>query len=529
MKKHFYLLFLLLVTVVPMVFSQPSPAIIPLPASYSLAKGEFILDEKVNIIVESGLSNEGHYLRKTLFSFTKLPLSTGNSQAAKVIQLSIDPVIHTGYHLEIQPHRIDIRAKDKTAVFYGIVSLLQLIQGTDKEKGGYTLQAWSIRDQPAYEWRGLMLDESRHFFGMEKVKQILDWMAYYKLNKFHWHLTDAPGWRIEIKQYPKLSLVGGIGNHSDPFAPATYYTQQEIHEIVSYANERKIEVIPEIDMPGHATAANRAYPEFSGGGSERYPEFTFHPGKEETYAYLTNILKEVDTMFPSNLIHLGGDEVSFGNERWPNDPLVKELMGRENLKDLKDVEDYFFQRMSDSLFVRNNKVLAWDEMAGARLPQDKSIMLWWRHDKEEQLHLALENGYPTVICPRIPFYFDFVQEEFHQYGRKWAGAFSPLKSVYEFNVHQFHIKPEQQNLVLGLQANLWTETIHNENRLDYMLFPRLAAFSEAAWTLQKHRDFGGFMERLPLHLRLYQRQGIYFYHPEDENYHPEPVYRPKSE
>ncbi|MFC4873549.1 beta-N-acetylhexosaminidase [Negadavirga shengliensis] len=525
MKKYFYL-FCWMMAVAGPVFPQKTPPIIPLPHTYGLSEGEFILDENVGIIAEKGLATEGHYLQKELFRLASLTLSTGKQQDNNVIHLMIDRGVQKGYELIVQNDRIEIKAGDNTGVFYGIISLLQLIQASDKEEGVYTLQTWSIQDQPAYDWRGLMLDESRHFFGVRKVKQILDWMAYYKLNKFHWHLTDAPGWRLEIKQFPKLALVGGVGNHTDPYAPASYYTQEEIHDIVRYAEERKIEIIPEIDMPGHATAANRAYPEYSGGGSERYPEFTFHPGKEETYHYLSNILKEVDTMFPSNLIHLGGDEVSFGNERWPNDPEVKKLMAKENLKDLKAVEDYFFQRMADSLFVRGNKVLAWDEMAGASLPKDKSVMLWWRHDKEEQLHLALENGYPTVICPRIPFYFDFVQEESHQFGRKWDGAYSPLQAVYEFDVEKFNVKPEQENLILGLQANVWTETIHNENRLDYMLFPRIAALSEAAWTLPEHRGFREFMDRLPRHLELYQTQGLYFYHPTDGEFHPEPIYRP---
>ena len=314
-----------------------------------------------------------------------------------------------------------------------------------------------------------MLDESRYFFGMEKVKQLLDHMAYYKLNTFHWHLTDAPGWRIEINGFPKLATVGGIGNQSDPNAPATYNTQEQIKEIVSYASERMITVIPEIDMPGHATAANRAYPEHSGGGSEKYPDFTFHPAKETTYTYLSQILREVDVLFPSNMIHLGGDEVSFGNQMWPKDPKVLDLVKKEGLNGMKGVEDYFFERMADTLFNINNKVLAWDEMAGANLPKDKTIIFWWRHDKKEQLSLSPQNGYPTVICPRIPFYFDFLQQEDHKYGRKWAGAFAPLAAVYDFEVNYLGVKPEERSLILGIQANLWTETVDNEQRFDFLM------------------------------------------------------------
>lgn len=220
------------------------------------------------------------------------------------------------YSLKTSTKEIVISAADDEGVFNGISSLIQLVASKKVVNGSVNLPAWQIDDKPLYQWRGLMLDESRHFFGKEKVKLLLDWMAFYKLNKFHWHLTDEPGWRLEIKKYPLLTLVGGIGNHTNPNASSNYYTQEDVKEIVRYAAERKIDVIPEIDMPGHARAANRAYPEFSGGGSEKYPHFTFDPGNEGTYKYLTDIIREVDVLFPSKMIHLGGDEVSFGNQQW---------------------------------------------------------------------------------------------------------------------------------------------------------------------------------------------------------------------
>lgn len=321
-----------------------------------------------------------------------------------------------------------------------------------------------------------------------------------------------------------LTLVGGIGNHGNPHTPAQYYTQEEIKDIVSYARERKIEVIPEIDMPGHASAANRAYPEFSGGGSEKYPEFTFHPAKEATYQYLTDILKEVNALFPAQMIHLGGDEVSFGNEKWNTDPEVKALMDRQNLSNLKDVENYFFQRMADTLIQMNNKVLAWDEMANASMDPEKTLLFWWRQDRPAQLVTALKNGYPTVICPRIPFYFDFVQMDSHRFGRKWAGAFSSLESVYGFSLQSLPIQGDQAHLIQGIQANIWTETVHNEERLDFLLFPRIAALAETSWTAEPQKDYIGFLSRLKKHLPFYQKDHIYYFDPFDPEYHPEPVY-----
>ena len=510
-----------------MVNAQESPLIIPTPAEYQKGKNSFLLSDKTAInFSEDLLQEEAHYLQKELLRKRQLPLVMEKAgHGNQNISLQIIPTIKEGYQLTISETNITISSATETGIFHGIISLVQLIEQAERGPSGLTLPTWQITDRPLYDWRGFMLDESRHFFGIEKVKSLLDWMAYYKLNKFHWHLTDAPGWRIEIKKYPKLALVGGIGNQTNPFSPAQYYTQEEIKEIVQYAAERKIEVIPEIDMPGHATAANKAYPEYSGGGSEKHPEFTFHPGKEATYQYLTNILKEVNVLFPSQMIHLGGDEVSFGNQKWKTDPEVQDLMNAENLTNLKEVEDYFMKRMADSLYSLNNQLLAWDEMAEAGLPTDKSILLWWRHDKPEQLQKLLKNDIQTIICPRIPFYFDFVQQEEDRFGRKWAGTFNPLERVYNFNEADLNVPANKKHLILGIQANLWTETVTDENRLDYLTFPRIAALAESAWTAPEHKDFENFSDRLKKHLTLYKDASLYFHNPFDPKLHPEPIMR----
>ncbi|WP_315822575.1 beta-N-acetylhexosaminidase [Paraflavitalea speifideaquila] len=345
------------------------------------------------------------------------------------------------------------------------------------------------------------------------MKQLLDQLAFYKLNRFHWHLTDEPGWRIEIKKYPALALAGGQGNYSDALAPAQYYTQAEIKEVVAYAAARFITVIPEIDMPGHATAANRAYPQYSGGGSAKHPEFTFNPGKEATYQYLTDILKETDALFPSQMIHIGGDEVSFGNEKWMANPDIQQLMAKEGLKDAKGVEFYFIRRMADSLKKMGNKVLAWDEATQASLEPQQTIVFWWRQEHPQQLTTSLAKGYSVVMCPRLPFYFDFVQDSTHKVGRKWGAKklYAPLEDVYRFSVADYPVQPTQLPQVLGLQANVWTETIRTEQRLDFMTFPRLCALAETAWTQPAQKDFNSFTKRMEGHLVLFQKQGIQFY------------------
>ena len=499
--------------------AQATPPIIPLPGSYQEVTGSFLLDSKTTVYInDPSFSDEALFLQKILFDMKRLPLSIQSQPGSRSISLLKENRAGNnkeGYSLKMSPKGVTLSAGDKEGIFRGITSLLHLISASEDN----SISCWNIEDAPRYEWRGFMLDESRHFFGKEKVKQLLDWMAFYKLNRFHWHLTDEPGWRIEIKKYPLLGYIGGIGNHSDSDAAPQFYTQEEIREIVQYAAERKIVVIPEIDMPGHARAANRAYPQFSGGGSERYPEFTFDPGNEGTYQYLTDILKEVNVLFPSEMIHLGGDEVHFGNEAWNHNEGIKTLMAKHNLKDLPQVEKYFMVRMADSLFAMNNKILAWDEMADISLPSEKTLIFWWRHDQPAQLEKALEKDYKVVLCPRIPYYFDFVQDSTHAVGRRWSGDFADLKKAYSFTPEKW-VKGSRLEQVVGMQANLWTEVIATTERFEFMTFPRITALSEAAWG--QNNDYDDYLERLKLQIPLYEKEDLYFFNPFNVSQTPEP-------
>ena len=499
--------------------AQVTPPIIPLPELYQAVNASFSLSGETTVYVnDPSFSDEALFLQKALFDMKKLPVSIQSRSGSKSISLLKEDRADAdkeGYSLKMSPTGITISAAGKEGVFRGITSLLHLITASEDN----SIACWNIEDAPRYEWRGFMLDESRHFFGKQKVKQLLDWMAFYKLNRFHWHLTDEPGWRIEIKKYPLLGHIGGIGNYSDHDAAPKFYTQDEIREIVQYAVERKIEVIPEIDMPGHARAANRAYPQFSGGGSERYPEFTFDPGNEETYRYLTDILKEVDVLFPSEMIHLGGDEVHFGNEAWNHNQGIKNLMAKHKLTDLGQVEKYFMVRMADSLFAMNNKILAWDEMADISLPSEKTLIFWWRHDRPAQLEKALEKDYRVVLCPRIPFYFDFVQDSTHTVGRRWSGNFADLEKAYSFSPEKWVQGPRLQQVV-GMQANLWTEVVATTERLDFMAFPRITALSEAAWG--QNNNYADYLDRLKLQIPLFEKNNLYFFNPFNVSETPEP-------
>ena len=492
--------------------------IIPMPADYNVSDGYFEIPKKLTAVADAGHKDMvAQFVERASELGVELnyKISSKKNKPAHLI-LNLNPSASNGnaeaYHLAITPENIRIEASSEAGLFYGLQTLLQLLVDTNGAKMAGQIPCLTITDAPAQAWRGMMLDESRQFFGTQTVKQMLDWMAYYKLNKFHWHLTDTPGWRIEIKKYPKLTTVGGIGNQSNPQAPAAFYTQEEIKEIICYAADRFIEVIPEIDMPGHAAAANRAYPEYSGGGSEKYPEFTFNPGKEATYGYLTDILREVGELFPSEYIHIGGDEVHFGNHHWNNLPEVQYLMKEHNLANLQQVEYYFLNRMADSIKALNKTMIGWDEIVNAKVPKELSMVMWWRHDKPEELQKALDMGYKTVLCPRIPLYFDFVQHASHTSGRRWAGDFVTIKQTQQFNVSYASYLNNYPSQILGIQANLWSETFRNQERLFYMTFPRIAALAEAAWSKETGL-YDEFLKRLEPSLGLYKKMDVPFFNP----------------
>ena len=501
--------------------NEPGITIIPQPESVKETGGVFKFKSEPTIYCSDSMASSliSVFSGQVKDYFSIKRADRGPSDIEITIEQRENP---ERYSLQVNKRKILIAAGSLHGAFNGLQTLRQLIIFSQQKNGKLTIQCCSINDAPKYSWRGLMLDESRHFFGEEKVKQLLDIMSLHKLNIFHWHLTDVPGWRIEIRQYPKLTEIGGTGNQNDPEAPAKYYTQEQIREIVKYAGERYIQIVPEIDMPGHAGASNRAYPEYSGGGSKAYPEFTFNPGKEETYSYLTDILKEVVELFPSPYIHLGGDEVDFGNQQWNTNKQVRMLMKNNNLPDLKAVEKYFIKRMADTIKSLNKTAIGWDEIIDSNISPEDAIVMWWRHDKPDQLKSALQNNYKVVLCPRIPLYFDFVQYKTHKWGRRWRGKFCDLETVYNFPPDTLPGLKEYSNQILGMQANIWTEVIQNNKRLDFMTYPRLSAMAEAAWTVNEIKNYDSFLERLKPLLNYLKGRGIYYFDPFNPEQTPEP-------
>ena len=485
--------------------------IIPEPMEIEILDGSIQFDKLTITTNDQSLHPIKSYIEHQLFNKFHITFARGAQLTEQNLMLEISDEVanEEGYVLSINSNNIRIKASDPHGIFNGVQSLLQLLYAGKTDSDGYELAQCKISDEPRFVWRGFMLDESRHFYGKEKVKQTLDLMALHKLNVFHWHLTDAPGWRIEIKKYPKLTEIGAKGNQSDPKAPMAFYSQEDIKEIVVYAAERYIQVIPEIDMPGHLSAAMLAYPEYSGGGTKRYPNFTINPGKEETYQFLTDILMEVSGLFSAPYIHIGGDEVSFGNKQWATDPHVKKLQEQNNLVSLKEVEYYFINRMYDTIVSMNKVFMGWDEVTFAKIEKENSAVMWWRHDKEELLHELIKDDYNIILCPRIPMYLDFDQKKSHQYGRKWGGDFCELDNVYGFpDGLDINIADSR---IMGIQGNLWTNRISSENSFDFMTWPRLTAIAESAWTNPEQKNFDQFLLKLNGMHQIYDDFDLFYF------------------
>lgn len=505
-----------IVTTLGLYAANPLP-VIPYPQSVETGKGHYNAKNGFDIqVADPAFESEGGFLRDKLIAAGKK--SALSPDGCIVLQRDNSVESPEGYTLCVTKDAVVIGAADPAGAFYGVQTLLQLVDN------GKKLPCVKIADAPRYGWRGFMRDDARHFTGVESVKQFIDLMAYYKLNRFHWHLTDGQGWRIEIKKYPRLATVGGVGSHSDPDSPCAYYTQDEIRDIVDYASRRHVMIIPEIDMPGHATAANRAYPEYNGGGEGIFPDFTFNPGKEETYAYLSDILGEVAQLFPGPFIHIGGDEVAYGINAWKVDPYVKDLMEREGFDNVKQCERYFMNRMIAEVAHLGKTLIGWDELLDLDVDKSTNIM-WWRHDKPVYLTRSLGAGYTTVLCPRKPLYFDFVQHDSHSVGRIWDG-FCPLEDVYAFPDPWFEtigVTPEMQKNISGMQANAWSELMHNSDRVEFMTWPRLCALAESGWTQLPNKDYKSFETRLDDAYRLFDQLGIYYFDHRRPGRHTEPA------
>lgn len=511
MKQYLLALMLILMG----SYSSAQSFIIPTPQVESMKRGHFTLSKG------SQFSFQGDASQKDYFNLLKQDLQSlsADELSSNELVFVLDPLLNMdkeAYLLEIKADQIILQAQARNGLRYGVEALKQLAR-----IGNGKIRCARIQSSPRFSWRGFMLDESRHFFGKEKVKQYLDIMANLHLNVFHWHLTDEPGWRIEIKKYPKLTTVGGIGNWHEADAEASFYTQEDIKEIVAYAQERNIMIVPEIDMPGHASAASRAYPELSGGGEGRWEGFTFHPTKESTYQFIDDVLSEIVELFPFPYIHIGGDEVHYGNQSWFTDPEIQQFIKDKKLANEKELEHYFVRRVADIIASKGRKMIGWDEVLDAGVSPSKVIVMWWRHDRKYQLLKALESGYEVVLTPRRPMYADFFQHSTHRIGRYWDG-YNPIEDILNFPKDLEHYYTDYPTQIKGMQMSLWTERVADNKRLDYMTFPRLIGVAESAWTVESKKSYSLFMMSLPHYLRYLDSLSIYYFNPLDPALRKEP-------
>ena len=468
------------------------PALIPLPTNVTWHDGE------VRLAAGTEIEGQGAAAPAAAFLSQSLGIKPGEGGSSR-IRLALVPGGKMpgpeAYHLRVAGKEILIEASDPRGLFYGVQTLRQLV--TADSNGFRTVPNVEIRDAPRFRWRGLLIDEGRHFFGKATLLKIIDEMAAYKLNSLKLHLTDYEGWRLEIPGYPKLTQVGSMVD-----GKPQYFTTSDMREIVQYAAERHIMVVPEIEMPGHAGAAARAYPEYfdAAGGA-------FNPANPKTYDFIRGVLTEVARLFPAPYLHFGGDEV--GDETWKGMADVERLKAEQGLKTTDDVEAYFGRKVVEIIESLGKRPMAWDEQVDAQAP--KSVVIqWWRRDRPDVLTAAAKGGYELVISPADQMYFDYHQGE-GEPGAPWEGNKGGPQSIAKILAWEpvpDSFTPEESARVLGIEACVWTEFISTERYLQFMTFPRLLALAEVAWRPKGARDETEFSKRLEPHIEALRAKGI---------------------
>ena len=493
------------------IFSSCTPtvkqeiAILPTPVSLTEQSGSFVLKDGMKIgVSDQSLFPAAGYLQEILRNVisSSVEVTTDKSQVDMYFQLK-DTVGKPGsYKLESTPEYIRVEATDYSGIISAITTIRQLLPATIEvqgEKQNYSIPVVQIEDAPRFEWRGFMLDASRHFWNKKEVKHVLDLMSLYKLNKFHWHLSDDQGWRIEIEKYPLLTEKGAWRkfntqdrtcmarakeeDNTDFLIPEDkirivegdtlyggYYTHDDIKEIVAYATQRGIDVIPEIDMPGHFLAAISQYPELACDGLIGWGEIfssPICPGKDATLEFCRNVFKEVFELFPYEYVHMGGDEVEKAN--WKKCPLCQKRIRTEKLGSVEELQAWFVRDMEKFFLANGKKLIGWDEVVSDGLSSDAAIT-WWRSWAKDALPTATAQKQKVIACPNEYFYFDYAQD---QNSVKKILAYDPCADE--------RLSPEQKKYIWGVQANLWAEWIPTMKRIEYLIVPRMIALSEIAW------------------------------------------------
>ncbi len=492
-------------------------AIVPLPASVTTAQGSFTFPATVTYSVPAYTGDSINVLLQRMIP--ELQKATGSkfrTSSDAIMKLELDPKLGAeAYTLDVDNDGIAITASRPAGFFYALQSLRQMLPYTSPE-ASVTIPVVKIVDTPRFGWRGFMLDEGRHIFGKEEVKKLLDAMAAYKMNRFHWHLTEDQGWRIEIKKYPRLTDVGAfrgsrslgwIGLEPDTMRYGGYYTQDDIREIVAYARDRFIEIIPEIDIPGHTQAAVAAYPELLACDPEnphevwlmhRVSDDVMNVANPAAVQMAKDIIDEITPLFPFPYIHLGGDECP--TDKWKENAACQSLLDSIGSTKYRDLQLYFYKQLTDHIALKpaadQRKLIFWNEVLHGNtgmLPDDITIMAWVGADKAA--HEAAKRGLNTILTPQIPYYINRRQSKSPTEPVTQGHGTETLKAVYDY-VPVKDIPADLHDKYLGVQGNFWSEYVMTPELLEYLMFPRLAAIAEAGWTPQQKRDYDSFRNRV---------------------------------
>ena len=507
--------------------------LIPFPNRIQKVAGTFSINENT-VIFANNSSNEANYLQHYLLDNYGLKIKivyevnkVNNVISFLLAPAKIDVNDKEKYQLNIDSNSIKIFAVDNAGIFYGIQTLIQLLP--IEKTNVLNIPCLQINDGPRYQWRGMHLDCSRHFFTKNEVKKYIDYLAMYKLNVFHWHLVDDQGWRIEIKKYPFLTKIGSkrkatligkptfdsLGNPSanDKYDSTLYegfYTQKDIKEIVAYAKNRHVTVLPEIEMPGHSLAALAAYPQYAcnAGPFETYSRWgvsddVYCAGNDETFVFLENILKEVMELFPSKYIHIGGDECV--KTKWKSCEKCQNRKLNEHLKNEEELQSYFITRIEKYVNANGRQIIGWDEILEGGLAPNAAVMSW--RGINGGIAAAKQNHY-VVMSPGRPCYFDHYQSKDKGAEPMAIGGFNPLDAVYNYNPTPDSLNANEQKFIMGAQANVWTEYITNFSQVEYMALPRMSALSEVLWTNMEYKNFPDFQERLYIHKGILDRMKV---------------------
>ena len=478
-----------------------SDCLLPIPLEMQTSNGEFTLTNETKLYINAPASDKSAIAK--VFTAWNAQLATVDTEAATdCIAMEVCDKVENisspeGYTINVTPKKIDVKATSGAGLFYAAQTLQQLADGGD------TIPACTITDEPQFAYRGLMLDVSRHFFGKEFVKKQIDALAQYKMNRLHLHLTDAAGWRIEIKKYPRLTEFAAwrkpaiwkewwFGDRKyveegSEGAYGGYYTQEDIKELVAYAAERYITIIPEIEMPAHSEETLTAYPELSC-THEPYKQADFCVGNEKTFEFLENVLSEVIELFPSEYIHIGGDEA--GKSSWPHCPLCQKRMKEEGLKDVNELQSYLIQRIEKFVNSKGRQIIGWDEILDGGLAPNATVMSW---RGTEGGIAAAESGHKAIMTPGGYCYLDSYQDAPHTQPMAF-GPYMPLEKVYSYDPRA-EIDKSKAHLIHGIQGNLWVEYIPTEELVEYMIYPRLLAIAEIGWSNPAERDYAAFKKR----------------------------------